>query len=372
MIITGDIRGNGPQLYSYVLTMGDNEDIFILDVDGHKNASPEQLRQFIIGVELTAELTKSDMPFLSVQLSPAYGEDTTMNYERWNLAADILATGTDFEGQRRAIILHKKKGRTHAHVIYERYNHDTGKMVDNKYSKFKMSDARNKIELALGHKLTPKRNPQRFALKENMTALWLKHTEGKEFIKAAHKEGYIIAQGTPKRPFRVVDSTGRSFDLVRQLENIKTKDVRARLRNEPLITEKQAIEQIREQQAGSTGKREKQGMELKLSAVQIAEEFADNRNKVTQQTSQQDKHELAEHKSAQAFNAFKESSEVINKKEELKESDEQQRKEAIAKQFADNKQTLIEQQAQQEILRQQIQEQQERMRQRQRQRKPRR
>ncbi|WP_457130815.1 relaxase/mobilization nuclease domain-containing protein [Mucilaginibacter sp. UYNi724] len=348
--------------------MGENEEIHILDVDGIEDASPEYLQQTIMGMELSAELTKSDKAFLHVQLSPAYGEDKSMTYDSWNKAADILAAETGFEGQRRVIVLHTKKDRTHGHVVFERYNPETGKIIDNKYSKFKMSDARSKIELALGHKQTPKRNLQRFALKEDITALWLKHPDGKAFIAAAKRHGYIIAQGTPKRPFRVVDGTGRSFDLLRQLENVKTKEVRARLRHETLITEKQAIEQIREQQASGGGKREKQQPELKPSTVQLAQAFADNRTDVLKIDTNKADHPKTQ-QFAQTLNKFEANTKAVTKEETPPVDEEQQRKEKIAAEFAANKQSVVDAQIQQEVARQKIQEQQAQVKARQRQRK---
>jgi hypothetical protein len=54
----------------------------------------------------------------------------------------------------------------------------------------------------------------------------------------------MIATGT-QRPYMVVDDTGRSFDLVRQIEKVKTKEVRQRLKDEDVLTEKQAIKIVR-------------------------------------------------------------------------------------------------------------------------------
>ncbi len=51
----------------------------------------------------------------------------------------------------------------------------------------------------------------------------------------------MITQGIGLNQFIVVDEHGRSFDLVRQLKDVRLKDVRQRLRNETLMTEKAAI-----------------------------------------------------------------------------------------------------------------------------------
>jgi hypothetical protein len=286
MINRANIRGNGVQISWYLTALNENDHVEILEVDGRENADAAYLDQVIMSMQFNSELTKSDKAYFNVQINPAYGEDKLMTREDWYLAADIIAKETGYENQRRVIVLHTKKDRTHAHVVWERYNHETGKMIDNKHSVLKVDRARPKIEEALGHKQTPRRNPQRPELKTALTKIWNDTNAGPEFLKAALKAGYMVAAGTGNRPFMVVDENGRSFDLVRQLEKVKTKDVRARLRNEKLVTDKEAIDLMKQHKdnSGKDGKtQQKAGLQTLQNKIG---EFKDTGRALTKETAE--------------------------------------------------------------------------------------
>jgi hypothetical protein len=148
-------------------------------------------------------------------------------------------------------------------------------MIDNHYSKLKANAMRPIMEKALGHKLTPKRNLDRFAIKTVITKIWNETTTGKEFLDTVRKAGYMVATGTGNRPFMIADAL-RTYELVRQIDGARTKDVRARLKGETLVTDKQALELMRKE-SNNSGKREKQKMSLTPDNSEIAKNFADNR-----------------------------------------------------------------------------------------------
>lgn len=70
----------------------------------------------------------------------------------------------------------------------------------------------------------------------------------RNFIKQSFQKGYTIAKGELRRPFMVVDENGRSFDLVRQIDGVRSKQVKERLKGCELPTEKKAINDIRRRQ----------------------------------------------------------------------------------------------------------------------------
>lgn len=251
MVVTGNSRGNGKQLGDYLLAANDNTRIQIIDVAGWDETDERTMRRTLLSMSLTSELTRSDKGLYHAQINPAYGEDQNMTVEQWRQAADILSKQLQLDEQRRVIVLHTKKGRTHAHVVWERYDFNSGIMISDSFSHLAQNRARQELEITFGHKRTPERNKNRPVIKEKLTDLWRKFQKGHDFIKAAAKEGYIIAKGV-KRPFRVVDENGRSFNLVKQIDNVKTKEVRDRLKGERLITEKEAIAQIRDRQTSLT------------------------------------------------------------------------------------------------------------------------
>lgn len=252
MVIRGNTRGNGQQLAQYLLGSKENDQVQILDVAGRYNARPEYLHQTLHSMSLTAELTKSPKGLYHAQINPAYSEDRKMTPKDWLKATDILANQLGLDDQRRVVVLHTKKGRTHAHVVFERYNHQTGKIISNSFSRLAQDRARKEMERVFEHTPTPHRNKHRPELKEALTGLWQQTTTGAEFVQAVYDNGYLLAEGVPRHPFMVVDENGRSFDLVRQLKDVRIKEVRQRLRHETLIPEKQAIEIMRERKDGSS------------------------------------------------------------------------------------------------------------------------
>jgi hypothetical protein len=253
MVIRGRIRGNGRQLGQYLLTKGENDRIEILDVCGRDKAKDHHLHEALFAMNITAELTKTDKGLYHAQINPAYGDDQKMTETQWHRAADVLAAELKLSDQRRVIVLHTKKGRTHAHVVWERYDHEGGKMIDNKFSRLAQDRARQVMEKIFEHTKTPERNTQRQAIKQTLSELWRQNTGGKDFIAAAKQNNYTVAAGERSRPFMVVDESGRSFDLVRQLNGVKTKDVRGQLHGIKLPSEKAAITAIRDRQQKRQG-----------------------------------------------------------------------------------------------------------------------
>ena len=252
MVIRGNTRGNGRQLAQYLVTEGGNDQINILEVDGRMRATDAYLHQTLHGMSLTAELTKSQKGLYHAQINPAYSEDRRMTNQDWFRATDILARELGLSEQRRVIVLHTKKNRTHAHVVFERYDHQTGRVISDSFSRLAQDRARKEMERVFEHQPTPHRNKHRPELKETLTGLWQQTETGSDFIQKVHDSGYLLAEGVPRHPFMVVDENGRSFDLVRQLKGVRIKEVRQRLRDETLIPEKQAIEIIRQRQESSS------------------------------------------------------------------------------------------------------------------------
>lgn len=243
MVNKGSVRGNGEQLSTYLLTKGENDNVQVLDIRG--TANPNDLRQSLLEMSLTSELTKSDKGLYHAQINPAIGEDRLMTRENWLRAAEILETELGLLGQKRAIVLHDKNQRVHAHVVWERYNHETGKMISDSYSRLAQDRARKIMEAEFQHQMTPVRNKKQPEMMKDLTALWHQFPETDQFIEASTAKGYVLATGK-KRPYIVVDETGRTFDLVRQLEGVKTREVRERFKETKLPSEKKAIVLARE------------------------------------------------------------------------------------------------------------------------------
>ncbi|MFD0750624.1 relaxase/mobilization nuclease domain-containing protein [Mucilaginibacter calamicampi] len=246
MFVSGKIRGNAPQLADYLLAMGENERVFILDVDGRAHPNPGHLKDTLYGMELNSELTRSanSIYHAVIRPDPESQKDRALTMEEWHKAVEMLAEELPFQQQRRATVLHEKDGYFHAHVVFERYDHEKGTMIDYKHNYKAHDRARFKLEREFGHKITPNKNPNRDRHKKSLSEIWQQTKTGSEFIKEAKRYGYTIAKGTT-RPFMVIDEQGRSFNLVKMLKDVKTKDVRERLADTQLKNDKSAIRQTR-------------------------------------------------------------------------------------------------------------------------------
>lgn len=353
MVIRGRTRGNGRQLATYLLFLNENEDIRILDVAGRLNADEGYLHDTLFCMSLTSELTKSDKGLYHAQINPAYGDDAAMTHQSWLQAADMLAKELGLEEQRRVIVLHTKKGRTHAHVVWERYDLEKGRMISDSFSRLAQDRARKEMERVFEHKQTPHRNARRPEMKETLSGLWQKTTTGIEFLQDAGKAGYIIAKGVQRRPFMVVDQTGRSFDLVRQLQGVKTKDVRDKLKVEKLQPEKEAIttanarkssqemDAIQEQAIDKMeGFKEQNLVNKEAKKASLAQAFADDRNDIVQPG----KNSTAKERAENMARAFDLSSEAIiqpAKQEEIKDVDLEGRKQKQVDAFGVNRHDAI-------------------------------
>lgn len=252
-VIRGRSRGNGSQLARYLLHSKENDRVQVLDVRG--TSQPGDLKKSLLEMSLTSELTKGKNGLYHLQFNPAIGEDQAMTPEDWLTAAAILDKHLGLDGHKRAIVLHEKKGRVHAHITWERYDHETGRLWDDGQNYRKHDKAREEIEQVLGHERTRQQekepDPQEHKksdYKRELSDLWEQTMDGQSFVKEAEEAGYKIAVGDDRRPWRVITPEGESLDLVRQLETAKTKDVRERLQpiRDDLQTEAEALQAARE------------------------------------------------------------------------------------------------------------------------------
>lgn len=235
-VVKGRSRGNGAQLANYLEHNKENEQVHILDIRG--TCKPGDLKSSLLEMSLTSELTKGYHGLYHSQFSPAIGEDKTMTPEEWLEAADIIERHLKLEGQKRVIVLHEKKGRIHAHIVWERYDHISGRLKADNQNYKKHDAAREEIERHLGHKFTPQKENRKAEKqpekdhKKILSDLWTQAKDGKSFVSTAEKAGYQISVTEDRRPWRVIFKNGdkiENIDLVRQLRNVKTKEVTERL-----------------------------------------------------------------------------------------------------------------------------------------------
>lgn len=318
---------------SYLLKKGDNDNVRLFEIRGTSNE--HDLSRSLFEMSITSELTKTDKALFHVQICPAYGDDRRMTDDDWKRAADLMEIETGFTGQRRAIVLHDKKGKTHAHVVWERYDHDKGIMKSNKFSRFAQDRARMLMEKEFKHVRTPERNPHRPEMKDYLSEMWHKTEDAYSFMNAIAEKGYIVAAGT-QRPYMVIDETGRSFNLVRQLEDVKTGEVKERFKTIKLVKEKEVIEQIRSKKTATPSKNNVVSLPNRGSLKGKAN---DNTQPFVMQAKFEISSEQVQHSSDQLKAIVKKVGEKEKKKQELLEKIRRERLER-AKRFRENERDL--------------------------------
>lgn len=287
MVIKGRSRGNGVQLADYLLNNIENDRAQLLDVV-RGTSRPNDLKKSLLEMSLSSELTKGVHGLYHAQINPAIGEDHPMSPDDWQRAADILEQHLGFEGQKRAIVLHEKKGRIHGHIVWERYDHETGILKNDGQNYKKHDQARAEIERELGHEITAQQRDRTKEPdhKQELTKLWNDTRDGRSFVKEAEKSGYQIAYSDDRRPWRVVTPDGHSLDLVRQLDNAKNKDVRDRLQpiRDELKPEAEALAMARE----------RAGQKEKTHEITDPWELGELANKMLQSQRQKNKQQESE------------------------------------------------------------------------------
>jgi hypothetical protein len=277
MIIPGKTRGDGKQLADYLLNDPKNDSATLLESRGFE---PGDLEDQLVGHEQeTLANTRAKSAFYFAAFRAAPGEELTREQALWGIAR--LEKKLGFEGLPRAIVAHVFHGEEHLHVVWGRYDRETGKVREARF------DARARLEVAAemeerfglrtldrdglddrGHARQWEDGQDERAAKakgdrvEEITRLWNTTDSGKAFRAGLEQAGYTLAHGK-SRAYCVVDENGEVHSLARQIKGVKTADVKARLADlDPASipeadTIKDAIKQAQKDRAGPEAKKTK-------------------------------------------------------------------------------------------------------------------
>ena len=239
MVIKGKIRGNGKQLGEYLMARGDNETVSVLEVSGTATKGVENA---VFEMGLKAEQSRSNKGLYHAQISPDIEASKTMTPEQWLRAVDVLAEELDMAKQPRVVVLHEKKGkddqpRTHAHVVWQRYDDEKKKIIDRKNNYYGHDRARAILEKELKQERTPQTKDE----KELITQTYQNTPDGHTFLQEMAGQGMHVYRDEGKRSrVKYLNQSGTEKDLVRQITTAKTKEVRDKLKGIELPTLEQA------------------------------------------------------------------------------------------------------------------------------------
>lgn len=251
MILKGSQRGNGQNLAAHLLNVTDNEHVRLHELRGFVS---DDLHGAFHEAEAISRGTRCRQYLFSLSLSPPEGAHVSA--EDFAQTINRIESRMGFEGQPRAIVIHEKEGRRHAHCVWSRINPESMTAVHLSFFKRKLNGLSRELYLENGWKLprglenAAERNPTNFSLAEwqlakrqgvdprwlktAMQECWDRSDEKKAFARSLEERGFFLARGD-KRGFVVLDHRGDVWSLPRMLD-AKTKEVRARLGSEDALS----------------------------------------------------------------------------------------------------------------------------------------
>jgi hypothetical protein len=247
MIIKGGSRAGPKQLAAHLGRTDTNERVVLLEVHSGIDDLAATFRDW----QTLAEGTRGTKGLYHVNIDP--DARYTMSPDQWARAVDVLEQELGFDGQPRAVVMHEKKGRQHIHVVWARTDAETMKMRSDSNNYAAHERASQALEQEFGHAPVPGKHAKRDREKQpeppkaaithaewqqaersgisiadrraSIAALYSASDSGAAFKAGLEDEGYVLAQGD-RRDFVLVDMTGETFSLGRQIKGVKAAELR--------------------------------------------------------------------------------------------------------------------------------------------------
>jgi len=247
MIVKGGSGGKGGHagaLARHLMRTDENSRVELLEYD--PTAPSENLKAILSEFQMLAQTNSNGaLGFYHASINPQ-ADDRSLSPEEWAKAANILENHLGFNGQPRAIVLHEKDGREHIHVIWQRYDIETGKLRSYSQNYKKHVEAAREMEEVLDlHRFkditqeqsydyadTQKAQRTELSVKDRkaiITDAYKTAENSHDFTTALEAAGFDLARGDKPNTFVAIDSQGEVFSLVRQITGVKKAEVHNKL-----------------------------------------------------------------------------------------------------------------------------------------------
>lgn len=244
MILKGSTRTGGADLAAHLLRLDENDHVRVQEMRGFAG---DDLHEAFQEIHAIARGTKCQKPLFSLSLNPPEG--ACLSPDDFIAAINRVEEKTGLKDQPRAIVIHEKQGRIHAHCVWSRIDAETMTARPADFFKLKLQDVSRELYLQHGWQmprglLSPgERNVTNFTLAEWQQAKrlqqdprWIKQLVGDCWARSDNKASFerslgehalVLSRGD-RRGFVVVDHAGEVHSLTRCL-GVKTKELSARL-----------------------------------------------------------------------------------------------------------------------------------------------
>ncbi|UWR87814.1 relaxase/mobilization nuclease domain-containing protein [Phaeobacter inhibens] len=243
MILKASQRSGAAALADHLMNSLDNDHVELLETRGFM---AEDLHGAFAEVYAISKATRCRQFLFSLSLNPP--QDHVASEDQFLDAADRIEERLGLGGQPRAIVIHEKEGRRHAHVVWSRIDGAELKAINLPHFKNKLRDLSRDLFLDHGWEL-PKglqsygvKSPLNFTLKEWQQAkrtgidpreikqifqsAWERSDSQTGFKNALEERGYFLAKGD-RRGFVALDVDGNLYSIPKWTD-LKSKEVRAR------------------------------------------------------------------------------------------------------------------------------------------------
>lgn len=244
MILIGSQRAGAMALADHLMNDRENDHVTLTELDGFM---AEDLHGALEETDAIASATQCKKFLVSVSLNPP--EDVVITDEGFQEVADRIAETLELEDQPRALVVHEKNGRRHAHAVWSRIDGHELKAIELGLYKLKLRDLSKELFLEHGWDLPKglqtygKGNPLNFTLEEWQQAqrtgvdpremkqlfqeAWAQSDDLASLSHALEERGLYLAKGD-RRGFVALDIEGNVYALARWA-GIKTKELKARM-----------------------------------------------------------------------------------------------------------------------------------------------
>ncbi|WP_417674812.1 relaxase/mobilization nuclease domain-containing protein [Pseudodonghicola sp.] len=244
MILVASQRAGARALADHLMNDRDNDHVQLAELSGFMAGD---LHGALDETHAISKATRCKQYLFSVSLNPP--EDYVVSEEGFREAADRIAVKLGLSDQPRAMVIHEKNGRRHAHVVWSRIDAETITAINLPHFKTKLRDLSRELfldhgwELPKGLKTYGDKDPLNFTLAEWQQAqrvgidpremkqlfreAWGQSDDLNCWSRALSDKGLYLAKGD-RRGVVALDVHGNIYSLSRW-SGVKSRDVKARL-----------------------------------------------------------------------------------------------------------------------------------------------
>lgn len=245
MILKASQRGGPLQLADHLLNDDENENdhVTLYELSGFVSSDLRGAMQEVVAI---AKGTRCRQPIFSMSINPP--QEAVVEIDILIEAADRAGKAIGLESHPRAIVIHEKKGRRHAHVVWSRIDAEQMTALNLPFFKTKLNGLSKELylengwELPDGYRENGWKNPLNFTLAEWQQARRhdLDPREIKQLFQTTYQQadslkafsggledrGFFLARGD-RRGFVAIDLNGEVYSVAR-FAGLKAKDLSAR------------------------------------------------------------------------------------------------------------------------------------------------